>query len=57
MGRGQGFVKPQLLSDDDHAGMNCGAEIGHELTDKGVQFVHVKSGNLCCVLISIFSFF
>src|SRR5262249_28283857 len=33
---------------DHHSGMHCGAEIGHELTDKGVQLIHVKSGNLCC---------
>src|SRR3954447_5808534 len=45
---GNGFVEPQLLPDHDHTGMNCGPEIGHKLTDKGVQFVHINCGNFCC---------
>jgi len=29
------------------AGMDRGAEISHELSDKNIQLIHVKSGNLC----------
>jgi hypothetical protein len=42
---GERFVEAQILSDDNHSGMDCGAEVGHKLTDKSVQFVHVNRGN------------
>ena len=54
--RRQGLVQAQLFSDHDHSGVNGGAEIAYELTDKNIQFVHVNCRNLCCVSFDI-SFF
>jgi hypothetical protein len=43
----RGFVKSQFFPKDDHAGMSW-VEIGHELPDKSIQFLHVNSRSLCC---------
>src|SRR5579862_7786874 len=54
---GKSFVKPQLLSDDDHARVNRSAKISHELAHKGVQLVHVNSRDLCCAHFDFVAFF
>ncbi len=43
---GKGLVEPQLFPNDNHPRMNCSTGIGHELSDKSIQFVHFNSGNL-----------
>src|SRR5262249_23560581 len=38
----ESLVKPKLLPNDNHATMNRSAEVGYELTNESVQFIHVN---------------
>ncbi len=54
---GKGFEKPQFLPNNDHAGMNCCPEIGYELSNKLIEFIHVEGREPVLVLIGYVSLF